>query len=427
MSIAKNLAELINAEVIDQETADRIKDYYAKKGAPSTSRLVIVFGILGAILVGLGIILIIAHNWDDLSRPTKTGISFFPLIVGQLLCGYTLLRKQDSAAWKESTTAFLYFAVGASISLISQVYNIQGDLSSFMLTWILLTAPLIYVMKSSIASLLHLVGITYYACEIGYWSYPTAESYTYWLLLLLALPHYYHLYRKMPESNFITFHHWLIPLSVVITLGTVANSTDILMFSAYFNLFGLFYLIGISDFFELQKPRNNGFKILGSLGTIVLLLTLSFNWFWEELSKSGLTIREVISAPEFYVSVFLFIAAAALLYRHYKQASLSALKPSSIVFILFAFTFVLGYFLPVGVLLINLLVFAIGVLTIREGARKDNLGMLNYGLLIVTALIICRFFDTNFSFVIRGIMFVLVGSGFFAGNYWMLKKRKTDE
>ena len=72
--------------------------------------LIIVFGVLGAILVGLGMVLIIAHNWDDLSRMTKTGLAFLPLLLGQGLCGYVLLRKQDSVAWRESATAFLFFA-----------------------------------------------------------------------------------------------------------------------------------------------------------------------------------------------------------------------------------------------------------------------------------------------------------------------------
>jgi len=54
-----------------------------------------------------------------------------------------------------------------------------------------------------------------------------------------------------------------------------------------------------------------------------------------------------------------------------------------------------------------------------------HFGILNYGLVIITALIFCRFFDTNMSFVIRGLLFVLVGVGFFAANYVMFKKQKS--
>ena len=76
---------------------------------------------------------------------------------------------------------------------------------------------------------------------------------------------------------------------------------------------------------------------------------------------------------------------------------------------------------------INIVIFSIGVLTIIQGAQKNHLGILNYGLLIISVLVICRFFDTDLTFVVRGVLFVLVGLGFFGANYWMLQKRRTHE
>lgn len=420
----KDIPELVKAGVISEETADKIRAFYQEKEGQSTRRLFIVFGVLGAILVGLGMVLIIAHNWDELSRMTKTGLAFLPLLLGQGLCGYVLLRKQDSVAWRESATAFLFFAVGAIISLISQIYNIPGNISSFLLTWMLLCLPLVYVMKSSIASLLYLIGITAYAVETGYWSYPSSESYLYWLLLLTILPHYYLLYKEKPHSNFMIFHNWLIPLSVIITLGIVADGIGELMFIAYISLFGLIYLIGELDFFTKQRPRSNGYKILGFLGTIILLLILSFSEFWEDLRGEDFSFNVVISSPEFLASAILSLLAAGLLTLQLKNKSLHEIKPIAPVFVLFIIIFMIGLSSALSVVLINMLVFAIGILTIRDGAKLDSLGILNSGLLIITALVASRFFDTDLSFVIRGALFVTVGIGFFATNYWMLKKRK---
>jgi hypothetical protein len=87
----------------------------------------------------------------------------------------------------------------------------------------------------------------------------------------------------------------------------------------------------------------------------------------------------------------------------------------------------LGVFTPYAVVLINLIILVIGIVTIRNGAKSDHLGVLNYGVLIITVLVICRFFDTDLSFVVRGGLFVLVGAGFFALNYWMLRKRKGND
>ena len=88
MTITRDIQELIKADIISQETADKIQNYYQKKRGQSANRLFIVFGILGAILVGLGIILILAHNWDELSRTTKTIFAFLPLLIGQAFCGF---------------------------------------------------------------------------------------------------------------------------------------------------------------------------------------------------------------------------------------------------------------------------------------------------------------------------------------------------
>ena len=426
MNIIKDIPELIKADVISQETADKIRDYYRAKGEGATNRLFVVFGVLGAILVGLGIILLIAHNWDELSRLTKTVFAFIPLLIGQVLSGFTLLKKPNSVAWKESATAFLFFAVGASISLIGQIYNIHGNLSSFLLTWMLLSLPLIYVMKSSIASILYLVGITYYASVTNYFTYTSSQSYYYWALLLAIIPHYYLLYKKNSNSNFMIFHNWLIPLSVIITLGTIAKKNEQLMFVAYISLFGLIYLIGELDFFSKQRLRNNAYKVLGSLGTIVLLLVLSFDWFWKDL-REFFTFNEAITSPEFIAAAIISLLAVVLLARQLKNKSLKDLKPTAPVFLLFIIIFVIGLLSPISVVLTNILIFTIGILTIKEGAKQNNLGILNYGLLIITALVICRFFDTNLSFMIRGGLFISVGIGFFATNYWMLKKRKSND
>ncbi len=427
MNIQKDIPELIKSGVISPETADRIQEYYKNKGRSSTNRLFIVFGILGAILVGLGIILIIAHNWDELTRGTKTLFAFLPLLIGQVLCGFALLKKQDSPSWRESVAAFLFFSVGASISLVSQIYNIPGDLSSFLLTWMLLCLPLIYVMRSSVASLLYLIGITYYSVETGYWSFHSGEPYLFWLLFALALPHYYFLYKKKPDGNFMILHNWIIPLSLVIALGTVAKNTGELMFIAYFSLFGLLYMIGDRDFFIRQKRGSNGYGILGSLGTVILLLALSFDGFWEELRRMDLQFGEVILAPEFIASAIISLLAMGFLFSYLKTQSLKNLKPIAPVFILFILTFIIGLTNTLAVVLINIFVLGIGILTIRNGAKQDHLGLLNYGLLVITALVICRFLDTDLSFIVRGILFVSVGAGFFVANYLMLKRRKENE
>lgn len=426
MGTLKDIQELVSAEVISPETANRIKDYYRSKRSLSINWLYLVFGALGAILVGLGIILLIAHNWDELSLTVKTGLAFLPLVAGQILCGFTLIKKRQSVSWRESSSVFLFFAVGACISMVSQIYHIPGNLSSFILSWMLLCLPLIYLMSSSIASLFYLIGITYYACETGYWSGPVSESFTYWLLLVLNLPHYYQLYKKKSGTQFMTFHNWFIPLSVIISLGTLSNSNPEFMYIAYFNLFALLYLIGNLKFFMNKKLTDNGYLITGTMGTLILLLVLSFDWFWKELESKSFRFNELITSPEFIASAVFLLLAGSLFYTEIKRKSIRDIHPIAFVFMLFVITFFIGMITEISVVLINLCVFAIGILTMLDGVKRNHLGVLNIGLLIITALVICRFFDENISFVFRGILFVSVGIGFFATNQMILRRRKAN-
>lgn len=158
--LVEELPELIRNQVISEEVAINIRNYYVTRQADSPNKLFTVFGVLGSLLVGLGIILIFAHNWDGFSRLLKTVLAFFPLILGQLLTAYAIFREKSSV-WKEATGTFLFFAVGSSIALISQIYNIPGDLGTYVLTWIVLCFPLIYILKSNAVAMLHIVLSTF--------------------------------------------------------------------------------------------------------------------------------------------------------------------------------------------------------------------------------------------------------------------------
>ena len=196
------------------------------------------------------------------------------------------------------------------------------------------------------------------------------------------------------------------------------------MFIAYISLFCLFYLVGKTNFFQSQKSSGNGYLVIGSAGTISILLALSFTWFWEDLRRMDVSFSDAIRSPEFFTALIASLIAGAFFFRFGKYKSVSELNPMELVFLIFIIIFIIGLKAPFAVILVNLLIFTIGIFTIRLGAKKDHLGILNYGLLIITALVICRFFDTDLSFVFRGMLFVGVGLGFFFANSRMLKKRQ---
>ena len=419
--LIKELPELIENKVISKEVALSIEQYYHSKQNNSPNKLFMVFGVLGSILVGLGIILILAHNWDDFTRSTKTIFAFLPLLIGQFFVGFSILKKK-SATWKEASGTFLFFAVGASISLVAQIYNIPGNMSSFLLTWILLCLPLIYLLKSNSIMILHLVFITWYVCSYGYSFMNYGNSpWLYLALLALSLPHYWQLLKHKLDANITSIINWLVPLSLIITLGTFVEHEEALGFLLYLLLFSLFYNIGKIPYFENQKLRRNGFLITGSLGIVTILLIASFRWLWKDIIRI-----DSFQVQELYMSAVLFLMSILTLVYLYLKHKVKSFNIFQFVFVIFTVLFFIGINNEmVPAILVNMLIFALGVVTVKIGADKFHFGVLNYGLLIIAALVTCRFFDTDMSFVLRGLLFVGVGVGFFLTNYYMLKKQKS--
>lgn len=424
MGIKKDISELSKAGIINSETAEAIRYYYKTKESSSANLLFLVFGILGSILVGLGIILIIAHNWDELSRTTKTFFAFLPLIAAQIISVFVLLKKSSNKTWVESVSTFLIFAVGACLSLVAQIYHIPGNLASFLLVWMLLILPIIYVMNSRMSAILYIGGITYYAMEAGYFSSINSDASLYWGLLLAVLPHYYFLLKNYPRSNFLHIINWLVPLSIVIALGTIASTAGSLLLVSYFCLLSLFYIIGYSAFFENKQLGKNPFKSIGGSGILILLYITSFEGFWQDFYAAPVDFKNIMVTAEFWTCLIISIVAIVLLLKQQKGKALSQLPILSPIFLLFIGIYILGFFTPMAVVLINIIILSVGIMIIIQGEKQAHLGILNFGLSIVTLWIIIRFLNTDLSFVIRGLLLMLLGAGFFAANYIMLKKRK---
>ncbi|MBW1297079.1 DUF2157 domain-containing protein [Aquimarina litoralis] len=423
LKFQKELQLLVADQVISEEISNKISAYYDLKKQKQPNKLMTIFGIFGSLLIGAGIILMLAHNWDDFSRMTKTILAFVPLIIGQIVAGYSLL-KDKSRVWKEASGTFLFFAVGASISLVSQIYNISGDLGDFLKTWTLLCIPLVYLLRSNAVALLSILVGTYYAAEVGIWSYRSNNTPWFYILFVAALlPHYWLQVKEHISANTTTILNWILPASIAVGLGGFILDSSELGFIMYITLFGVYYNIGKLPVFEKIRTLRNGFLILGSLGTTILLMIFTFKWPWEELFD-----KWVYHSQEFYIScVFGVIAISALLYRVGKNG-IKSINLFQVSFILFWVLFFLVAVNPfIAMICANVLVFTLGITAIKIGSDKLNFGILNYGLLIVSILIICRFFDTDMSFVVRGLLFVIVGAGFFFTNYIMFKKQRRKQ
>lgn len=426
-SLEQAIPELLAAGILDEETAAQIRAYYAKQPGRSVNWLYVIFGILGALLVGLGFILIVAHNWDQFPRMVKTGFALLPLLVGYAAGVYVIRRRLDEPAWREGAATYITLALGGCLGLVSQIYHIEGSLSAFLLTWLILAWPLMWVMRSGMASLLYWIGAAWMVMQGGYfegWDDGSETHLYYWMLLAGGLPFYLQLAARQPDSLFARYHHWVLPLSVTIALGTLTDGQGAWMMPAYLNLFGAFLLLGRSAFMAGYSGIANGYAVLGALGGLFILYWLSFHWYWDNFQQYPLA----WSGREWLLAMGLLGAVAALAWWKNPGLSLAEIDPLDGAVLGANLLFFIGQAAPmVAVVGINLLLLALGLLLLRRGAQQTHLGYLNAGLLTICLLITLRFFDVDMSFVARGMLFVAMGLAFFFANYRMIQKRQKND
>ncbi len=422
------LPVLVRAGVLSEDAARRIRQHYGPVAQVAFSKIaVLLCGVFAALLIGLGIILLLAHNWDGLSRPLRTALAFAPLAAGQLLAAWTLWKRDDSAAWREGSGTFLALSIGACIALIGQTYHIPGNLSSFLLTWLLLGLPLVYVLRSTTVALLYAMGVTAWAAESQWQTGAPA----YWPLMLLVLPHviWVHSLDARGARAFLTA--WGFSICLCVGLGIVLEGTPpgtwILAYSALLTVFLLAGRIWYPG--ALRHP----FTWLGSLGTVGLALLLTFDDTWRDIGYAHHHRGDPFQpwgAVEGYIVVALLLILATILLLHLLRKDGFGVLPwgAAPAVALIGFALVLyAEQREVPLILYNLYLLILGILTFGDGIRKARLGRTNAGMAILSVLVVARFFDSDLSFSLRGILFILLGTGFLAANVLLARRYRSQE
>lgn len=166
MSIRIDIKELVDNQVIDQLTADRIANYYkTKKSGFNVSSINVstIISVVAAILVGFGMISIIAYNWDDLPKLLRIIIGLIPWLATSYGCFYTLKNKTDNKNWTEAMALLQTAGFTSSVSIINQIYQVQLDWYEFVQILILAALPFVFILRSTILSTF-LISATCWAC-----------------------------------------------------------------------------------------------------------------------------------------------------------------------------------------------------------------------------------------------------------------------
>jgi len=423
------LPQLVAQGILSPDAEARLRAHYGPVEPARPARLaVILFGIFGALLIGAGIILLLAHNWENFSRPMRAGLSFLPLVLAQGLAAWTLSSRPQSLAWREGAGALLFLMIGASISLVAQTYNISGDVPRFLLTWSLLGLPVVYLLNAVTPALLYLWGITEWAC---YLRFEDGFAAGYWLLAALLLPllaAWLRAGRYQPRQTLLL---WAFCLSVTVAAGvTIERVLPGLWIILYAGLFALMFLAGEFWFRDAEGFWSRPLRHFGAGGGLVLSFMLTFEWPWHEIGWTHCYWARLHETwwraiPDAVLGSVIPIAALVLLVTTIRRKT-----PLGLLFGLAPILAIVGYCLSslfdtcapaAGIF--DLYLFVAGLWLLVTGLQINKQAQMNVGLLTLAALVIARFFDSDLSFLLRGLVFIALGIAFLVANLLMLRRK----
>ena len=421
--------------MISSENAGAIERHYGPVESRANFGIVILASV-GAALVGAGIILLVAHNWDDLSRAVRTVIAFIPLLIAQALVVFALTGRSESRPWREAVAVFDVAAVATAISLISQTYQIQGSFPDFMRVWLLLSIPIVYLLRTAIGAVVYVIGtLVWLDSRWGFVFGHTESPMLFWILLLLAVPYFWLCFRSDRDSRETATLGVVLALATMFGLGVTAEFAKAdLGTIAFAGLLTTIYLCGIK-FFPRTDERLHTIALLGGIGIGITTIVLSFKSVWHMTHTVPWRQRSGGQNLGVLLELLFPITAICLLVWDFSRKQWR--------FSLSAAVFPLVVALVWGIVrwcdaqgtdsrcefaaatLINCYALWLGIDILTRGIRSNSLARANFGLLLIATLAIARFFDSDLSFVTRGLGFIVVGAGFLVANVLLFRKKSA--
>lgn len=414
------LPDLVRRGVLDPEAAERLRDHYGEVDRSVSRRMAVgIFGVLGAILVGGGVILVLAHNWDQLSRPLRAALSVAPLAACVALAAWVAASGRG-ATWREAVGALWALAIGSSISLVAQTYNIPGDWTTFLLAWLLLGAPVLYLLGSVTVGLLYALGALTWV-----WSATWGPGDPTWFLPLLgvALPFVGWRMAREPGAPGTELLAWVYALALTGGLGPSLDRLGALLWGPL--LATVFVGVGAGGALGGERRWGHPLRVVGGLGAAGTGLVLSFTAAWEGPARAEmpLTIEAGVE------SAIVVIAVAAALWcalAWQRRDRIDGATACLGVLVAWLALLVARLASPeAAAVLVNLSLLGLGAALLVRGMRDGSLVRANLGTGLLGLLTMVRFFDTDWSFLVRGAAFIAIGVGFLLVNVALARRRET--
>ena len=378
--------------LISQEQATAILDSYGADARvvavdKARGRLISILAVLGAILVGVGIILFLAANWDAILRPIRLALvmACVPATYGAAFW----LRYVKG--YERVGSAFILLAAivyGAAIHLVAQIYNFPLNDPTLFTYWLAGVAPIAYLTRSQPAVFLT-IGL-----GLGATSF--------WL------------YEYLGDSG--SQADGIFSISVFAMLGL-----------------GLYGLGRLQGTFRETIDYAWAFQIMGTLTVLFTVYLLGFRSVYEGMASAERIDPGAPIGLWALLCVFAAIGLMALVVVCVKSLSqgrtVKTLSFELLASILVAAAVFTVLFAPHGheitfPLVFNLLLVAAIIGLVVLGYVRAMESFINIGLAFFALDVVTRYFELSWDLLDRSIVFIVAGVILLAGGFFLERGRR---
>lgn len=437
--------------IISSQQAQLLQQRYRAQATKHSQNLLqIILSVIGALLIGVGIVSILAFNWDNLPETLRMIIAFLPLVFSYLLMFYTIKNKASSAAWCEGAAIANTAGIFASLAMLSQVFHVSASLDNYFLLSAMLILPTIYLLNSASPLLIYYGALLLWRFnfeqifKLLVLEQTQLASLLSLFLAALSLP--FIIKRHQDKSKFgFTYINWssvllgfVFTADVLISVGKISPLISILV------LCTLAATVAVA--FRQQLPVRP-FAFVGNITYIVLFILgysrKSYTWWLIDwwLAENSQTI--------FFLTLgclAIFMGVGLWLYKYTQKQNkiatgyyllslvgstglLSAMmaydnlfKTDRTIYYRSDFTTPFGNYIWI---IANLIIVALAILLFYRGIKEQTPSSSSMGLALICILVTLRFFDDDFSFLIKGLIFIAMGMVFLVANWRLSKYFKT--
>lgn len=409
--LREQAASWVEKEIITHEQADEILAGYPEKEImPSFQR---TFSALGAILIGLGLLLVLAHNWDALSRSVRLTSVVVLLILSQVGT-FLSMKWARFERYREGLSFVQSLMVGASLFLVAQTFPLGMDHACLLCAWLVLILPIAVLAETQLPIFLYMA--VFFVWLAG--AHLSWYIWFSWPLLFVLVP----LQRRMElnEARGRGIFAWLMVVAL--------SATFLVCFRDYFGDFAMqimaifFYTLS-SLGIRLDRTDefwNKPLFSLGLIGSLVCTFLLTFYNMWHHSAEVALGAPLALLLATFGAAMF-FVWQHSRMTKGDMLLRLSSMMPSVIG--VTSLLWLMGLPDGIAVTIMNIYLLVIGLFLLGRGYRKRQVSIFNIGMLLISALVIARFFDVDMSFLARGVLYIVLGLVFLWVNYRMMKQK----